>query len=114
MTEKRQQHREAMGCTLKVRDIHHDRPLGCLVDLSESGFMLLSDQAFEAGLVIQLCFEFPAPVDGQSSIELGAESLWVSPANKPDYFWNGFRIIDVSPAAAEILARIVRAAAAAS
>lgn len=114
MTEKRQQHREAMGCALKVRDLNRDVPLGCLVDLSESGFMLLSDQAFDAGSVIQVCFELPAPVAGEWSIELGAESLWVSPANKPDYFWNGFRIIDVSASAAEILAHIVRSAAAAS
>lgn len=111
MTEKRRQTREAMGCALKVRDRNRDVPLGCLVDLSESGFMLLSDQAFEAGLVLQVCFELPQPVAGEWSIELGAESLWVSPANKPDYFWNGFRIIDISPAAAAVLATIVQAAA---
>jgi len=108
MQEKRKQSRKPIGCALKVSDINHNQAIGCLVDLSEDGFMLLSSQSFDAGSVLQLRFDLPAVVNGQMSIDVGAESLWCSAANKTDHFWIGFRIIDASDAAAATLAIVVR------
>ena len=108
MQEKRKFPRKPIGCALKVRDINRDQAIGCLVDLSEDGFMLLSDQPFDVGLVLQLSFDLPVSINGQMSIDLGVESLWCSAANKADHFWTGFRIIDASDTATATLAIVIR------
>jgi hypothetical protein len=108
MQEKRKHVREPIDCALKVRDTNRNQAIGCLVDLSEDGFMLLSNQPYEAGSVLQLSFELPAPVNGQLSIAVGAESLWCSAANKAEHFWAGFRIIDASDTAIATLAIVTR------
>ena len=63
MQDKRKLSRQPIGCALKVRDINRNQAIGCLVDLSEDGFMLLSDQSYEAGSVLQLRFDLPAAVN---------------------------------------------------
>ena len=112
MREQRRHSRKPIGCALQVRNINRNQAIGCLVDLSEDGFMLLSNQPFDTGAVLQLCFDFPAAIDGQLSVDLGAESIWCGAANKAEHFWTGFRIIDASAAAAATLAIVIRSNAA--
>jgi hypothetical protein len=107
MQEKRKHARKHIGCAFKVRDLNSDKAVGCIVDLSEDGFMLLTDQVHEAGTVLQLRVDFPAEVNGQRYIELGAESLWAGAANKANHFWAGFHIIDLSDGAAATLAAVI-------
>ncbi len=107
MQEKRKHARKHIGCAFKVSDINRKQVIGCMVDLSEDGFMLLTDQVHDAGTVLQLRVDFPGGVNGVSSIELGAESLWAGAANKPKHFWAGFHIIDLSDSAAEVIASVI-------
>lgn len=107
MQEKRKHARKHIGCALKVHDVNSDQAIGCIVDLSEDGFMLLTNQVREAGTVLQLRVYFPSEVNGQRYIELGAESLWAGAANKPEHFWAGFHIIDLSDSAAAAIAAVV-------
>jgi hypothetical protein len=107
MQEKRKHARKHIGCAFKVSDINSKQVIGCMVDLSENGFMLLTDKVHGAGTVLQLRVDFPSEVDGVSYIELGAESLWADAANKPKHFWAGFRIIDLSDSAAATLAVVI-------
>jgi hypothetical protein len=107
MQEKRKRARKHINCAFKVSDVYRKQALGCMVDLSEDGFMLLTDQVREAGTVLQLRVDFPGEVNGVTGIELGAESLWVGAANKPNHFWAGFRIIDLSDNAAATIAAVI-------
>ena len=107
MQEMRKRSRQPIGCAFKVRDINRNQAIGCLVDLSEDGFMLLSAEHFDAGLILQLRFDLQVAINGQMFIDLGAESLWCSAANKAEHFWTGFRIIDASEVAAATLAIVV-------
>jgi hypothetical protein len=107
MQEKRKHARKHIGCAFKVSDINRKQLIGCMVDLSEDGFMLLTDQIHGAGAVLQLRVDFPSEVNGVSHIELGAESLWAGAANKANHFWAGFRIIDLSDSAAATLAVVI-------
>lgn len=107
MHEKRKHARKHLGCTFKVSDINSNRLIGCMVDLSADGFMLLTDQVHEAGTILQLRVDFVGAVNGVSHIELGAESLWAGAANKANHFWAGFHIIDLSDSAAATIAAVI-------
>ncbi len=107
MQEKRKHARKHIGCAFKVSDINRKQVIGCMVDLSEDGFMLLTDQVHEAGAVLQLRVDFPDGMNGEDHIELGAESLWAGAANKPNHFWAGFHIIDLSDKAAAVIAAVI-------
>ena len=107
MQEKRKHARTHIGCAFKVTDINRKQVIGCMVDLSADGFMLLTDQVHEAGTVLQLRVDFPGEVNGMNHIELGAESLWTGAANKANHFWAGFQIIDLSDSAATTLASVI-------
>lgn len=107
MQEKRKHTRKHIGCAFKVSDINTKQVIGCMVDLSEDGFMLLTDKVHSAGAVLQLRVDFASEVNGVSYIELGAESLWAEAANKPNHFWAGFHIIDLSDSAAAALAVVI-------
>lgn len=107
MQEKRKHARKHIDCAFKVSDVNSKRVVGCMVDLSEDGFMLLTEEFHEAGTVLQLRVDFPDAVNGTNHIELGAESLWSGAANKANRFWAGFHIIDLSDAAAATLACVI-------
>jgi len=107
MHEKRKHARKHLGCTFKVSDINSNQVIGCMVDLSMDGFMLLTDKIHEAGTILQLRVDFTGEVNGVSHIELGAESLWIGAANKANHFWAGFRIIDLSDSAAATIAAVI-------
>jgi hypothetical protein len=107
MQEKRKRARKHIDCAFKVTDVNRNQVLGCIVDLSEDGFMLLTDQNHEAGTVLQLRVDFPGEVNGVGYIELGAESLWTGAANKANHFWSGFHIIDLSDSAAAAIAAVI-------
>ncbi len=107
MQEKRKRARKRIDCAFKVTDINRRQVIGCMGDLSEDGFMLLTDQAHDAGTVLQLRVDFSGEVDGVDCIELGAESLWTGAANKANRFWTGFHIIDLSDSAAATLASVI-------
>ncbi len=107
MQEKRKHARKHIGCAFKVSDVNRNTVLGCMVDLSEDGFMLLTDQVHEAGAVLQLRVDFPREVHGVNHIELGAESLWAGAANKANHYWAGFHIIDLSDGAAATIAAVI-------
>jgi hypothetical protein len=107
MQEKRKYARKHIGCAFKVSDINRKQVIGCMVDLSEDGFMLLTDQVHGAGTVLQLRVDFAGEVNGVSHIELGAESLWAGAANKAKHYWAGVHIIDLSDSAAATLAVVI-------
>ena len=107
MHEKRKHARKHLGCTFKVSDINSNQIIGCMVDLSMDGFMLLTDKIHEAGTILQLRVDFTGKVNGVNHIELGAESLWAGAANKANHYWVGFHIIDLSDSAAATIAAVI-------
>lgn len=103
MPEKRQHLRKRIDSAMRVIDINSNQAIGSMVDLSESGFMMLSNQAITAGTVLQLRIELPRQINGQMSVNVGAESLWCGAANVPEHFLAGFHIIDIDESATATL-----------
>lgn len=96
MEERRKHPRKKVSQPVAVIDQDRAQTLGYLVDLSISGFMLLTPRPVETNRVFQLTLALPAECGGQT-IRLGAESLWRENSNDPGKYWAGFQIIDISP-----------------
>ena len=69
--------------------------LGTVVNLHEEGFLLIGDRHVDEDHVYQLRFEMSAPIDGKTSLFVGAECLWVNETGSGDKVWAGFHIIDI-------------------
>ena len=64
--------------------------------------MLISSRQLYFNGVLQLDIVTPSRLDLER-ISLGFRVLWCTPANSPDEFWAGLKIIDVSEAGREAL-----------
>jgi hypothetical protein len=106
--EKRIEPRKQANEKVTVTDINSGRLLGNLVNISQGGFMLVSDAAPNPGQLFQLRLLLPTPILDQGHIELGAECLWCQEASDSDgYCWAGFQIIDVSEQGADLIEQLV-------
>lgn len=105
--DRRKHPRIRVDRPLKVSDLDRGAPLGCLVDISIDGLMLISPEPIAVNRVLQLRLELP-PEFGASQMALfGAESLWREVSNDPGKYWVGFQIIDISPEHVEKIRRLI-------
>lgn len=107
MQEKRSDPRRRIDQKIEIVDVNSDAALGTLANISQGGFMLLSEKAMPTNKLYQLRIPFPAPIDEATSVELGAESLWCNAATGPGSFWTGFQIIDISDHGSELVTRLI-------
>ena len=66
--------------------------LGRLADLTATGLMVVSDEPIEAGSVYQLSIALPQPLEGRSSIDLEARSLWTRTGANARLHETGFEL----------------------
>jgi hypothetical protein len=96
-SEFRRAKRRKVDERIEVTDAMTDRVVGHLSDLSETGLLLIANQALVSDALYQLRFRL---VDGnrhERMVEVGAHELWSDPAAAPGQVWTGFRFIDLAP-----------------
>ena len=95
--EFRRARRRKVDERIEVTDAMTDRVIGHLSDLSETGLLLIANQALTSDALYQLRVRL---VDGnrhERNIEVGAHELWSDAAAAPGQIWTGFRFIDLGP-----------------
>jgi hypothetical protein len=107
MQEKRKLPRTDADANIHVHDVNTGRQLGRMVNLSDEGMMLIGREPVERNLVFQLELALESPHRGHKNLHCGVESLWSSKADQSGHYWTGFRIIDISLEAAEIIDSLV-------
>ena len=107
MQEKRGIPRTTANSNVMALDVNSGRKLGRVANLSPEGMMLICPQPLENNRVFQLELELEAPLHGHSNLGCGVESLWHSKASESGRYWVGFRIIDISPEAADIIDALI-------
>lgn len=103
MDDRRQDPRYTPTQELAAYDLHSTRLLGRVVDISEHGFLLFCPQPIDAESIWHLHFLAAQAPHLNSVLTLGAECLWVRPANQAEHCWAGFQIIDIAPEETEKL-----------
>lgn len=104
--ERRLHNRQHTELQLEVFDLHSDRRLGRVVDLSSDGFMLFSDSLQPVDELLECRLVSEQVIEGICEIRLAADCLWSRPGADGQHCWAGFHIIDLAEdqaAALEIL-----------
>jgi len=107
MQDNRSSPRKRVNEKIELRDVHTEQLVGTLVNISESGFMLLADQSLSTNQLFQLRMLFPTPIENVEHIELGAECLWRQDVPDTDHCWAGFHIIDISDQAIRLIQHLI-------
>ena len=94
--DKRKLARCKVGDILEVFDIHSERQIGRVVDISVEGLMLISQTPIEVNRIFQLLIPLPMPLEGCNEIRLGVESLWTRESSDGTQHWCGFHVICIS------------------
>ena len=97
---------EAQSAQIHVRDIISNTDLGTIANLSETGFMLVSDRNIEVDSVFQL--ELTCCDDQFETLPIGAVCLWNAETSSENLFWAGFHIIDISAQTEAALNQLIR------
>ncbi|SMF02310.1 hypothetical protein SAMN02745866_00187 [Alteromonadaceae bacterium Bs31] len=95
--ESRRLERAGVQQVITVRDVLRDIEIGRIVNLHEEGFMLIGGDSVKENCLYQTQFVLSAPVEGRSTLSIGAECLWVRETVGDDRNWAGFHILDMAP-----------------
>lgn len=96
MQEKRKLDRCRVGDILEVFDIHSERQVGRVVDISVEGLMIYSQSPIDVNRIFQFLIPLPMDLDGCREIRLGVESLWSREGDGDGQYWTGFHVICIS------------------
>lgn len=97
-SEFRRAKRRKVDERVEVTDAMTERVVGHLSDLSETGLLLIANQALVNDALYQLRFRLVDNNRHERVIEVGAHELWSDQAAAPGQVWTGFRFIDLAPA----------------
>jgi len=93
---KRAHERFSPQSTIQIIDKLSGEAMGVLINISEGGFMMLSEgNCPESGDIHQV--QLIDHDSGDPNISVGATCLWNDEANARHSYWSGFQIIDISP-----------------
>ena len=101
--EYRRAKRKQVAERIDVVDTMIDTPVGVIGNISETGMMLLANQALGDDALYQMRFSLTEANGGRRDVSLGAHQLWSAPASMPGHDWVGFRFIDIGPADLDVL-----------
>ena len=111
LTNKRKNLRQAdrwyLVYYLRVFDGMSRKILGHVVDLSEQGIMLISENPVEANMDYRLRMRLPSQMRDRDEIIFSATSKWCKSDVNPDFYLVGFQIYDLAPAIKEIIVRLI-------
>ena len=95
-SEFRRAKRRKVEQRIEVLDVMTERVVGHLSDLSETGMLLIANQALTSDGLYQLRFKLADPHGHEHALEIGAHELWADAAAAPGQVWTGLRFIDMS------------------
>ncbi|HUH98019.1 MAG TPA: PilZ domain-containing protein [Anaerolineales bacterium] len=107
MKERRRTKRRHLLYYGRVYDENIQKLLGYLVDITERGFMLLSEEPYPVGVTQRLKLEVTEDVGQGPYINFSVRSIWCEPDIDPSHFDTGFEIEEIEPADRELISIIV-------
>ena len=97
MKEKRDHKRVNLIYYLEIYDNRTDRQLGYLVDITQAGLMMISEEEIPAGEEFHLRMLLPETTYGKKAISFNANSRWTQKDVNPAFFASGYQFIDIGP-----------------
>jgi len=107
MAERRKIKRRHLLYYGRIYDDNIKNLLGYLVDITESGFMLLSENPYPVGVTRRLKLEVTDDVGQGPYIDFTVKSIWCEPDIDPTHFDTGFEIEEIKPSDKELISTII-------
>ncbi|MFP4208076.1 MAG: PilZ domain-containing protein [Wenzhouxiangella sp.] len=98
MLDERRHPRHRPVIYLKVFDATDGRLVGHLVDISEQGMMLVTEEPIEKGRQLTLAFTPPEEVGAVEPVQFEVEVRWCRPEANPDLHDLGLAVLGPTPA----------------
>jgi hypothetical protein len=106
--ELREVNRRYLVFYLRIYDGLTARILGHLVDLSEKGMLLISDNPIPVNEEYRLRMRLPTQIKEQNEIVFAATSRWCKSDANPDFYLAGFQMHNLDASAGELIATLLR------
>ena len=103
MTDKRTFKRKFLKLYLQVTDRETDQLVGHLVDITDSGGQLTSEQPIKTDETFQLTLALPAEIMGTKKLEFTATTRWSEKDSESDFYNTGFQFGELSSQNMEII-----------
>jgi hypothetical protein len=103
MSEKRKHRRVNLLYNLKVYDLKTAKYLGHLVDISSSGFKMLSKAPVRPDKEFHFRMDLPETVCGLETFTTKTHCCWCKKDLNPDYFAAGFKFVGLSTEGIKII-----------
>ncbi len=108
MAERRKVKRRHLLYYGRVYDETAQKLLGYLVDITEQGFMLLSEEPFPTGETRRFKLETTDDIAPRPYLNFAAKSVWCEPDIDPNHYNTGFEITDLKPSDRRIIQNIIQ------
>jgi hypothetical protein len=108
MAERRKTKRRHLLYYGRVYDGQAKKQLGYLVDVTEHGFMLLSEEPFPVGETRRFKLEITSDIDERPYLDVVAKSIWCEQDVSPSHHNIGFEIVNIDPEDVRIIQSIVQ------
>jgi c-di-GMP-binding flagellar brake protein YcgR len=106
MKEKRKHKRFSLDKSIQAINVLDGRSLGVLINISEGGFMTMcGENSPRRGDILQL--RLLDPEEKSLDIMAGATCIWQEEAHASNSYWCGFKFIDLSSDAHEVLSHFL-------
>lgn len=109
MAERRKTKRRHLLYYGRVYDDRARKQLGYLVDITEHGFMLLSEEPFPVGELRGFKLEITSDIDARPYLNVVAKSIWCEQDVSPSRHNTGFEIVSIEPEGLRIIQNIIQA-----
>lgn len=108
MTDRRKTKRRYLLYYGRVYDETAQKQLGYLVDITEHGFMLLSEEPIPVGEIRRLKLELTLDISKGPYMNFTVKSLWCEADIDPNHYDAGFEIIEIKPKDVKIIQEIIQ------
>jgi hypothetical protein len=107
MSDRRTLHRRHLIYYLKVFEKVSDNLLGHLVDITEEGLMIVSENCLEENKLFKLRMVLPREIEGKEEIAFDARSMWCHKDVNPSLFGVGFKFEYVDTLSRQIIFELI-------
>ncbi len=107
MAERRKIDRQHLLYYGRVYNDAVQKMLGYVVDITEGGFMLLSDEPYPVNETRWIKIEITDDIDKKPYLRVKARSIWCEPDIDPSHYNTGFEIVDLKPDDRKLIRAII-------
>jgi len=107
MVERRNRKRQVPDAPWRVFDRNTGDFLGHVANISTEGMMIRSEGEVDIDVILNLRIEFPRAIDGCTSLECDAVSLWSDRGSNPQFHNTGLQLLNLSQQDMRIVEKIM-------